>query len=133
MSLGMLANVYTTVRRRCVQTDEGGAHTEVQVLAHVHTLTLTHRGGEEEGGAGFPAAAASHLGLPLLQQRLQPLLGRPPLVVVADDQDDVVPVELAHQVEPHVRLVGVRRHGAQEGQVDALRGGGAGNEKINTF
>ncbi|TNN43557.1 hypothetical protein EYF80_046269 [Liparis tanakae] len=56
---------------------------------------------------------------------LEPLLSGPPLVVVAHYQDDVVPVELAHQVEPHVGLVGVGGHRPQEGQVDAL-GGGAG-------
>lgn len=61
-----------------------------------------------------------HLGLALLQQRLQPLLGGSALVVVADDQDDVVPPELPHQVEPHLGLVRVRRHGPQERQVDAL-------------
>lgn len=66
-------------------------------------------------------AGASHLGFSLLQEGLEPLLSSPPLVVVAHDQDDVVPVELAHQVEPHVRLVGVGRDCPQEGQVDALQ------------
>lgn len=42
-------------------------------------------------------------------------------MVVAHYQDDVVPVELAHQVEPHVRLVRVGRDCPQKGQVDALR------------
>lgn len=48
-------------------------------------------------------------------------MSSPPLVVIAHYQDDVVPVELAHQVEPHVRLVGIRRDCPQKGQVDALR------------
>lgn len=61
------------------------------------------------------------LGLSLLQQRLQSLLSGSSFVVVADDQDDVVPPELPHQVEPDVSLVGVRRHRPQERQVDALR------------
>ena len=67
------------------------------------------------------AARASHLCFPLLQEGLEPLLSSPPLVVVAHYQDDVVPVELAHQVEPHMRLVGVGRDCPQEGQMDALR------------
>lgn len=62
-----------------------------------------------------------YLGLSLLQQRLQSLLGRSSLVVVADDQNDVVPAELSHQVEPDLGLVGVRWDGPQEGQVDALQ------------
>lgn len=75
------------------------------------------------GRANPRGAGASHLCLSLLQQGLEPLLSGPPLVVVAHDQDDVVPVELAHQVEPHVRLVGVGRDCPQEGQVDTLRSG----------
>lgn len=71
------------------------------------------------GGGG------THLGLPLLQQRLQPLLGGAALVVVTDYQDNVVPVEFPHQVEPDVGLVGVWRHRPQEGQVDALPRGPA--------
>lgn len=67
------------------------------------------------------AARASHLRFPLLQEGLEPLLSSPPLVVVAHYQDDVVPVELAHQVEPHVRLVGVGRDCPQEGQMDTLK------------
>ena len=67
------------------------------------------------------AARASHLCFPLLQEGLEPLLSSPPLVVVAHYQDDVVPVELTHQVEPHVCLVGVGRDCPQEGQVDTLR------------
>ena len=63
-----------------------------------------------------------HLGLALLQQRLQAFLRRPALVVVADQEDDVVPAVDAHHLEPHAGLVGVGRHGAQEAQVDALRG-----------
>lgn len=66
-------------------------------------------------------AGASHLCFSLLQQGLEPLLSSPPLVVVAHYQDDVVPVELAHQVEPHVRLVGIGRDCPQKGQVDTLR------------
>lgn len=42
-------------------------------------------------------------------------------MVVADYQDDVVPVKLAHQVEPNVGLVGIRGDRAQKGQMDALR------------
>lgn len=57
---------------------------------------------------------SSHLRLPLLQERLQPLLSRTSLVVIAHDQDDVIPAELAHHVEPHLGLVGVRRDRAQE-------------------
>lgn len=56
----------------------------------------------------------SHLRLPLLQERLQFLLSRAALVVIAHDQDDVIPAELAHHVKPHLGLVGVRRHRAQE-------------------
>ena len=63
-----------------------------------------------------------HLGLALLQQRLQAFLRRPALVVVADQEDDVVPAVDAHHLEPDAGLVGVGRHGAQEAQVDALRG-----------
>lgn len=62
----------------------------------------------------------SDLGLSLLQQCLQSLLSSSSFMVVADDQDDVVPPELPHQVEPNLSLVGVRGHGPQEGQVDAL-------------
>lgn len=42
-------------------------------------------------------------------------------MVVAHNQDDVVPPELSHQIEPDMSLVGVRRHRPQERQVDALR------------
>lgn len=42
-------------------------------------------------------------------------------MVVADYQDDVVPVKLAHQVEPNVCLVGIWGDCAQKGQMDALR------------
>lgn len=79
----------------------------------LHTHTLTH------SSYGHPRTA--HLGLPLLQKGLESLLRSPTFVVVADDQDDVVPAELVHHVEPHVRLVRVRRHGAQEGKMDTLR------------
>lgn len=115
MSLGMLANVYTMVRKRCVQTTGRG-----DSYTHTHSISQTHTHLRTEGSAG-QGAGASHLGLSLLQEGLEPLLSSPALVVVAHDQDDVVPVELAHQVEPNVRLVGVRRDGPQEGQVDALR------------
>lgn len=66
-------------------------------------------------------ARTSHLCFSLLQQGLQPLLGGPSLVVIAHYQDDVVPVKLAHQVEPNVGLVGIRWDCAQKGQMDALR------------
>lgn len=66
-------------------------------------------------------ARASHLCFPLLQEGLQPLLSGPSLVVVAHYQDDVVPVKLAHQVEPNVGLVGIRGDRAQEGQMDTLQ------------
>lgn len=42
-------------------------------------------------------------------------------MVVAHYQDDVVPVKLAHQVEPNMGLVGIRGDRAQEGQMDTLR------------
>ena len=84
--------------------------------AATHTHTLTPR--------KVLCLGASHLRLSLFQERLQPLLGGPPLVVVADDEDDVVPAELAHHVEPDVGLVGVGWDGAEEGQVDALGVGG---------
>lgn len=61
-----------------------------------------------------------HLGLPFLQQRLQALLRCPSLVVVADQQDDVVPVVDSHHLKPDAGLVGVGRHGAKETQVDTL-------------
>lgn len=61
------------------------------------------------------------LGLSLLQQGLQPLLGSATLMVIADNQDDVVPPKLPHQVKPDLCLVGIRRHGPQERQVDALQ------------
>ena len=41
-------------------------------------------------------------------------------MVITHDEDDVVPPELSHQVEPHLGLVGVGRHGPEEGQVDTL-------------
>ena len=44
-------------------------------------------------------------------------------MVVADDEDDVVPAKLPHHVEPHVGLVGVRGHRPKEGQMDALESG----------
>lgn len=66
-------------------------------------------------------ARASHLCLSLLQEGLQPLLSGPSLVVVAHYQDDVVPVKLAHQVEPNVGLVGIWGDRAQEGQMDTLQ------------
>lgn len=72
------------------------------------------------GGAVLPTRT-SHLRFSLLQEGLQPLLGSPSLVVVAHYQDDVVPVKLAHQVEPNMGLVGIRGDCAQERQMDALR------------
>lgn len=69
-------------------------------------------------------ARASHLSFSLLQEGLEPLLSSPPLVVVAHYQDDVVPVELTHEIEPHVRLVGVGWDCPQKGQVDTLRSTG---------
>lgn len=83
--------------------------------AHAHTLWERGVVGGEARGAG-----ASHLCFSLFQKGLEPLLSSPPLVVVAHYQDDVVPVELAHQVEPHMRLVGVGRDCPQKGQVDTL-------------
>ncbi len=80
--------------------------------AHAHTLW---------GRGGAPGAGASHLCFSLLQEGLKSLLSSPPLVVVAHYQDDVVPVELAHQVEPHVCLVGIWRDCPQKGEVDTLR------------
>lgn len=65
-------------------------------------------------------ARTSHLCFSLLQEGLQPLLGGPSLVVVAHNQDDVVPVKLAHQVEPNMGLVGIWGDCAQKGQMDAL-------------
>lgn len=62
-----------------------------------HTGTLIH------SSVRHPRTA--HLGLPLLQKGLESLLCGSTFVVVADDQDDVVPAELTHHVEPHVRLV----------------------------
>lgn len=62
-----------------------------------------------------------HLGLALLQQRLQALLRGPALVVVADQEDDVVPAVDTHHLEPHTGLVRVGRHRAKEAQVYALR------------
>lgn len=85
--------------------------------AHAHTLL---QGGKRERGGGL-GAGASHLCFSLLQEGLEPLLSGPPLVVVTHYQDDVVPVELPHQVEPHVRLVGIGRDCPQKGQVDTLR------------
>lgn len=84
---------------------------------HADTKQSVHK--LEEASPERPRA--SHLGLPLLQERLQPLLRSAALVVIAHDQDDVIPAELAHHVKPHLGLVGVRRHRAQERQVDALR------------
>lgn len=43
-------------------------------------------------------------------------------MVVADYQDDVVPVEDSHHLKPDVGLVRVRWHRSQKGQVDALQG-----------
>lgn len=64
----------------------------------------------------------AHLGLSLLQQRLQSLLRGASFMVIADNQDDVVPPELSHQVKPDLSLVGIRWHRPQERQVDALNG-----------
>lgn len=78
---------------------------------HEHVLVLTRVCGR----------VAADLGLSLLQQSLQTFLGGSALVVIAHNQDDVVPPELSHEVEPDLSLVRVGRHGPQEGQVDALR------------
>lgn len=43
-------------------------------------------------------------------------------MVVADYQNDVVPVEDSHHLKPDVGLVRVRWDRAQKGQVDALQG-----------
>lgn len=67
------------------------------------------------------SVVCTHLGFTFLQQRLQPLLGGSALVVVTDDQNDVVPPELSHQVKPHLSLMGVGWYGPQERQVDALK------------
>lgn len=121
MSLGMLANVYTMVRKRCVQTTErADSYTHRRSHTHPHTRSLSHTWGQRDG-SGVQGARASHLGFPFLQEGLEPLLSGTALVVVAHNQDDVVPVELAHQVEPNVRLVGVGGDGPQEGQVDTLQ------------
>lgn len=61
-----------------------------------------------------------HLGLTLLQQRLQALLSCPALMVIADQQDDMVPVVDSHHLKPDAGLVGVGWHRAKEAQVDAL-------------
>lgn len=94
-------------------------NTHTTARAHAHTLW-----------GGPLGAGASHLCFSLLQEGLEPLLSSPPLVVVAHYQDDVVPVELPHQVEPHVCLVGVGRDCPQEGQVDTLRGHQAKNRNV---
>lgn len=145
MSLGNVSQCYTMVRERCGHTTERKhhVHTTPPGVLHVDligptyalaclTVTYSTRGrvlgsvgvfreGWQKGAGG----GGTHLGLPLLQQRLQPLLGGAALVVVTDYQDNVVPVEFPHQVEPDVGLVGVWRHRPQEGQVDALPRGPA--------
>lgn len=73
-------------------------------------------------GSCFRHPRTAHLGLPFLQKGLESLLCGSTFVIVAYDQDDVVPAELTHHVEPHVCLVRVRRHCAQEGKMDTLRG-----------
>lgn len=85
-------------------------------------LTFTHCVGGGVGERRPLGAEASHLCFSLLQEGLEPLLSSPPLMVVAHYQDDVVPVEFAHQVKPHVRLVGVGRDCPKKGQVDTLEG-----------
>lgn len=42
-------------------------------------------------------------------------------MVITDNQDDVVPTELSHEVKPDVGLVRVWWYGPQKGQVDALQ------------
>lgn len=86
----------------------------VNTSQHIRTHTRTHNRHARSALAGLWVAlgcgpAPSHLSFPLLQQRLQPLLGGAALVVIADDQDDVIPAELTHHVKPHVCLVGVGR------------------------
>lgn len=65
----------------------------------------------------------SHLRLSFLQKRLQLFLRRPAFMIIANDQDDVVPAKLSHHVEPDLGLMRVWRHCAQERQVDALKVG----------
>lgn len=116
----MLANVYTMVRKEMWSHDrrgkQYGAQKTSEALNARRTLTLLLI--HSRGRCCEPKT--SHLRFALLQEGLQPLLGSPSLVVVAHYQDDVVPVKLAHQVKPNVRLVGIRGDGAQKGQVDAL-------------
>lgn len=110
----------------CPDNRKGG---QLHTHTHAHSVSQTHT--PEDGGSAGEGARASHLGLSLLQEGLEPLLSSPALVVVAHDQDDVVPVELAHQVEPNVCLVGVRRDGPQKGQVDTLRGRDNKQQHVN--
>lgn len=104
MSLGMLANVYTMVRKRC-------GHTTERKKSYIDDFWAFNI---------RMAERTSHLCFSLFQKGFKPLLSSAPLVVVAHYKDDMVPVELAHQVEPHMGLVGVGRDCAQEGQVDTL-------------
>lgn len=90
-------------------------------VSHTHCYINTHDSTQVSSRWLCVCVCVADLGLSLLQQRLQPLLSGSAFVVIADDQDDVVPPELSHQVEPDVGLVGVRRHRPQERQVDALR------------
>lgn len=52
-------------------------------------------------------------------------------MVIAHDQDDVIPLELTHHVKPHLGLVGIGWHRAQEGEVDALDGQLGEEELVN--
>lgn len=88
------------------------------MLKSLHTQALLLI--DSKVGGAVLRARASHLCFSLLQEGLQPLLSGPSLVVVAHYQDDVVPVKLAHQVEPNMGLVGIRGDRAQEGQMDTL-------------
>lgn len=90
----------------------------LRIWLQKHTPTYTHA--RLHAGARESATYASHLRLPLLQQGLQSFLCCSSLVVIAHDQNDVIPLELAHHVEPHLGLVRVGRYRAQEGEVDTL-------------
>lgn len=119
MHLGNVSQCLHNGGKRDVATRQKG-ETVTYIEALWGVKSPTHSGATAHA-LSVPRARTPHLCFSLLQEGLQPLLGGPSLVVVAHYQDDVVPVELAHQVEPNVRLVGIRRDCAQKGQMDALR------------
>lgn len=86
----------------------------------VHKEPQTWHGPPAPAGQGPLLGLGPHLGLTLLQQCLQTLLRCSSLMVIADQQDDMVPVVDSHHLKPHTGLMGVGWYSSEEAQVDAL-------------